>query len=128
MRFRLNEYWWRRSANTKAPTTFTSWTLVIDPNLQRHMPGQIATDLQPAVQPAVEPETDAAGAYAGLLSTGGEGLVRTPRQFSQHRRVPPGRRKREGKVMSTLARIGISIFKVLDSVSEAAEEIGRAHV
>src|SRR3546814_7968722 len=60
MRSRWNEYWERPSANTKAPTTVTSWTLAIDPNLQRHMPGQIATDLQPAVQPAVEPETDAA--------------------------------------------------------------------
>src|SRR3546814_15296968 len=89
MRSRWNKYWERPSANTKAPTTVTSWTLAIDPNLQRHMPGQIATDLQPAVQTAVEPETDAAGAYDGLLITGGEGLVRNTRKFSQHRRVPP---------------------------------------
>src|SRR3546814_11703712 len=75
-------------------------------------------------RPPRSTRTDPLFPYTTLVRS----LVRTPRQFSQHRRVPPGRRKREVKVMSTLARIGISIFKVLDSVSEAAEEIGRAHV
>ena len=119
----VGQYFWRPAANTTgAPEYLRSWSTGLNPNMTRGMASPLPA---PVPAPEASEYLDPVNPYYPPVP---ESIMYSPegapwRPIPKHKRQPPGRGTKEGKVLSNSAKVGIGLFRALDTASEAAEVV-----